>query len=176
MAKDGGPIGIDAKRHRDLAGRSKHVWQRRVGLLVLTAIPVLGLFNVFGQRTHFTRANTQQAALLVDSPAHVRGGLIFTTQIVITPHQQLRDARLLLDYGWFKAMTFNAISPQPSNEWSSGKWQVLDYGQLPAGIPYHIWVSWQTNPTNIGRHPQDVALFDGGSQIMVVRRTITVFP
>jgi hypothetical protein len=32
------------------------------------------------------------ASLLINSPAHVRGGLVFTTEIVITPRQQLQDA------------------------------------------------------------------------------------
>jgi hypothetical protein len=44
------------------------------------------------------------------TPVHVRGGLIFTTEIVITPRQQLQDARLYLDDGWFAGMTVKGIA------------------------------------------------------------------
>jgi len=44
------PDTIVLRRHRDLQGRRNDVWFRR-GLLALTAaIPILALFNVFGQR------------------------------------------------------------------------------------------------------------------------------
>ena len=107
---------------------------------------------------------------------YVRGGLVFTTQIVITPHQQLHDARLYLDNGWFQAMTFNAVAPQPSTQSAQGRWQVWDFGKIPAGTAFHVWISWQVNPTNIGRHSQSVALYDGGTPLMTAQRILTVFP
>jgi hypothetical protein len=39
-----------------------------------------------------------------------------------------------------------------------------------------VWISWQVNATNIGHHSQAVALYDGGTQLMTARRTLTVFP
>jgi hypothetical protein len=65
------------------------------------------------------------------------GGLIFTTEIVITPHRQLHDARLYLGNGWFEAMTLNGVAPQPSTESAQGRWQVWDFGQLPAATAFH---------------------------------------
>ena len=103
---------------------------------------------------------------MIDSPAHVRGGLVFTTEIVITPRVPLRDAKLYLDNGWFKGMTFNAVAPQPSTQNAQGRWQVWDFGKIPAATAFHVWISWQTNPTNIGRHSQAVALYDGGAKLM----------
>jgi hypothetical protein len=113
---------------------------------------------------------------VINSPARVRGGLTFTTEIVITPHRDLGDARLYLDGGWFKGMIFNGVVPQPSSDSAQGRWQVWDFGKLPAGQPSQVWISWQTNPTSLGRHPQDVALYDGGTRLMTVRRTLTIFP
>jgi hypothetical protein len=176
MARAEGPVGIDRPRHQDLAGRNRHPWWRRVALAVAAAVPVLGLLNVFGQHAAPVRYGSPAASMLIDSPVHVRGGVVFTTEIVITPHQQLRDARLYLGNGWFEAMTLNEIAPQPSTESAQGRWQVWDFGQLPAATAFHLWISWQTNPTNIGRHPQTVALYDGGTHLMTVDRTFTVFP
>lgn len=170
------PVGIDRARHYDLAGRNGHVWWRRLALLVVAAIPVLGLLNVFGQHTAPASYRSAAASVMIDSPFRVRGGLIFTTQIAITPHQQLRDARLYLDAGWLRGMTFNGVAPQPASESAQGRWLVWDFGQLPAGVPFRVWISWQTNPTNLGRRSQDVALYDGDTPLMTAHRTITVFP
>jgi hypothetical protein len=176
MAGTNTPVGIDPSRHQDLVGRGRHVWWRRGALVLVAALPVLGLLNVFGQHTTPRTYRSSTASLTIDSPARVRGGLVFTSEIVIVPHATLKDARLYLDTGWFKGMTFNGVAPQPSNESAQGDWMIWDYGELPAATEFRLWISWQTNPTNIGRHSQDVALYDGGTQLMTAHRTITVFP
>jgi hypothetical protein len=176
MAHPDGPVGIDRARHQDLIGRNRHVWWRRAALLVIAAVPVLGLLSVFGQHATSVTYRSPAASLLVNSPPHVRGGLIFTTEVVITPRLSLSDARLYFDNGWFQAMTLNGVAPQPSNESAQGRWQVWDFGRITSGAAFHVWISWQTNPTDIGRHSQAVALYDGGTWLMTAHRTITVFP
>jgi hypothetical protein len=176
MARAEAPVGIDRARHQDLTGRNRHVWGRRAALTVIAAVPVLGLLNVFGQHATPVTYQSPAASLLINSPAHLRGGLVFTTEIVITPRQQLHDARLYLDNGWFQAMTLNGIAPQPSSESAQGRWQVWDFGKIPAATAFHVWISWQANPTNIGRHSQTVALYDGGTPLMTAQRAFTVFP
>ena len=176
MARADVPVGIDRARHQDLSGRNRHVWWRRAVLVVVAAVPVLGLLNVFGQHAEPVSYSSPAASLLINSPARVRGGLVFTTEIVITPHQQLHDARLYLDNGWFEAMSLNGVAPQPSTEDAQGRWQVWDFGQIPAATAFHVWISWQTNPTNVGRHPQTVALYDGGTYLMTADHALTVFP
>lgn len=176
MADSDVPLGIDRARHQDLAGRNRHVWWRRAALVVLAALPVLGLANVFGQRTSPDTTTAPAASLLVSSPVHIRGGLVFTSEFVITPRRQLPNAQLYLDNGWFRGMTMNALAPQPVSQTAHGRWQILGFGKLAAGVPFTIWIAWQVNPTNPGRRSQDVALYDGGSKLMTIRRTITVFP
>ena len=176
MASADSPVGIDRARHQDLSGRNYHVWLRRAVLAVFAAVPVLGLLNVFGQHATPVSYRSPSASLLINSPARVRGGLVFTTEIVITPRRQLHDARLYLDNGWFEAMTLNGIAPQPSTETAQGSWQVWDFGEIPAATAFHVWISWQTNPTNAGEHSQAVALYDGGTLLMTARHTLTVFP
>lgn len=170
------PLGIDRARHQDLNGRGGHVWWRRGTLVIVAAIPVLGLLNIFGQHAEPDTYQSAAATLLINSPAHVRGGLIFTTEIAITPHQPLHDTRLYLDSGWFQSMSLNGVSPQPANQNAQGRWQIWDYGPIRAGVTFRVWISWQTNPTNLGRHAQNVELYDGGIHLMTVQRTLTVFP
>ena len=176
MAGAESPVGLDRARHQDLTGRNYHVWLRRAILALIAAVPVLALFNVFGQHATPVSYHSPAASLLINTPARVRGGLVFTTEIVITPRQPLQDARLYLDNGWFQAMTLNGIAPQPSSETAQGRWQVWDFGKIAAATAFHVWISWQVNPTNIGRHAQDVALYDGGTPLMTAQRTFTVFP
>ncbi len=151
MAGTKSPIGIDRARHQDLTGRNHHVWVRRAALAVIAVVPVLGLLNVFGQHATPITYQSPAASLVIDSPAQVRGGLVFTTDIVITPRQQLTDARLHLNNGWFQAMTLNGIAPQPSTESAQGSWQVWDFGKIPAGTVFHVWISWSVNRTPILR-------------------------
>jgi hypothetical protein len=73
-------------------------------------------------------------------------------------------------------MTLNALQPDPGSQTARGNWQILDFGRLPADTAFHLWIAWQVNPTNAGRHNQDVALYDGGTPLMLVHRTLTVFP
>jgi hypothetical protein len=83
---------------------------------------------------------------------------------------------LYLDNGWFRGMTLNWISPQPSTQSARRRWQVWDFGQLHAGVRFTVFIAWQANATNPGRHAQDVALYDGSTQLMIVHRAQTVFP
>jgi hypothetical protein len=111
MARADGPVGIDRARHQDLTGRHYHIWSRRAVLVMIAAVPVLGLLNVFGQHATPITYQSAAASLVINSPAHVRGGLVFTTEIVITSHRQLHDARLYLDNGCPPMPTDNKLVP-----------------------------------------------------------------
>ncbi len=125
------PLGIDRARHHDLVGRNRHVWWRRAALVLVAALPVLGLLSVFGQHAAPATYRGVAASLTINSPGHVHGGLIFTTEIVITPRGKLTDPRLYLDSGWFKGMTFNGAAPQPAAESALGGWCRTAVGGQP---------------------------------------------
>jgi hypothetical protein len=169
------PLGLDRPTHVDLTGRGPGVWARRGGLLLVAAVPAVALTGALGQNAVVTSARTPAATLTVDSPAHLRGGLMFTTEITVQARSALQDMKLRLDRGWFAGMVFNGIAPQPSNESSDNGQVVYDYGSESSGT-FKIWISWQANPTNVGRHRQDVALYDGSTRLAVVHRDVTVFP
>jgi hypothetical protein len=52
---------------------------------------------------------------------------------------------------------------------------IYDYGSVQP-TTYKIWISWQTNPTNVGTHAENVALYDGSQRLATVQRDLTVFP
>jgi hypothetical protein len=170
------PDGIVLERHRDLEGRTKDAWIRRTLIVLIGLVPLLALTNLFGQRPHVARASSAAAELELYAPGHLRGGLLWEARFTITARRDLKDARLELDKGWLEGMTANTIEPSPIGEGSNDGKLVLDLGHVPAGRRYILFMQFQVNPTNVGRRPQDVRLYDGDTLLTTIHRRVTVFP
>jgi hypothetical protein len=82
----------------------------------------------------------------------------------------------VLDPGWAESVTINTIEPAPVGEASKNGRLSLELGHIPAGESYVLYMDFQVNPTNVGRHSQDVELLDGDKHIATIQRTMTVFP
>jgi len=170
------PDTIVLKRHRDLEGRRRHVWFRR-GLLALVAlIPVLGLFNVFGQRPSRSTLATSVARLQVYAPTDVRGGDLYEARFRITARSELKNAILVLDPGWAEGMSINTIEPSPIGEASRDGKLAFDLGHIAAGHSFVFFALFQVNATNVGRRSQNVRLDDGETRLLTIHRTVTIFP
>jgi hypothetical protein len=170
------PDALDRARHCDMRGRDWHVWWRRFALLAILALPVLGLVNVFGQRESSTTVRGALASVQIVAPSAVRAGIVFTTQIVVTPRAPITDCELYLGQGWFAGMTLNGVTPQPSDQSSDGPWQIWQFGDLGVGQRLRLWISWQTNPTTVGHHSQPVAVYDGERRLVTVHRSMMIYP
>jgi hypothetical protein len=165
------------KRDRDLEGRRHEIWVRR-GLLGLVAVvPLLALFNVFGQRPDSTTLVAPAASLKIYAPSHLRGGLIFQARFHVTAREEIKDAYLVLGPGWAEGMTINTIEPSPLSEASNNGRISLELGHIPAGQSYILFTDFQVNPTNVafGRR-QTVWLTDGKTKLITYEREINVFP
>ena len=170
------PDGIRLNRHRDLEGRGWHPWVPRVLLGLIAVLLVLALLNLFGQRPTTSRAADSQAILSVYAPSRVRGGLLYTARFHITAKQDRKKAALILDPGWVEGMQINSINPQPIGEGSDNGRIVLQLGHIAAGHSVISFVEFQVNPTNVGHRSQNVELADQGNPLLVIHRTITIYP
>jgi hypothetical protein len=170
------PDKLILRRHRDLIGRRHHVLIRRALLALLAAFLVAALLNAFGQRPTTTTAAASVATLSVYSPSHLRGGLYYEARFHITARTEIKKAVLVLGTGWLEGMTINTIEPSPVNEASQDGNLSLELGHIPAGHSYLLFVQEQVNPTNVGRRPQTVDLYDGTTLLTSIRRTVTIFP
>ena len=170
------PDQVVLKRDRDLAGRRHDLHWRRGLFAIVIAIPVLALFNLFGQRPTTAHADSAAASLKLVAPVHVRGGLIYEIRFHIFAHRNIKKATLVLSSGWLESITMNTIEPSPLSEGSDNGRLTLDLGHIPAGKSHLLFMEVQVNPTNVGRRSQDVALYDGDTQLLQIHRTITVFP
>ena len=170
------PQELTLKTHRDRKNWWQSVWIRRVLLLVPTVLIVAGLANLFGQRPTDSVATAAAAKLTVVAPTHGRSGLIYAARFRIDARRELKKATLVLDAGWADGYTVNGQTPQPLTEGSSNGELTVDLGHVPAGKQVTFWLSLQINPTTIGRHRQNVSLYDGNTLIAVVHRSIEIFP
>ena len=170
------PQQIVLKRHRDLSGRAWQIWVRRSLFVLLPAVAVLGLVNLFGQRPQSQTATANGATLKVYAPSRVRSGLLFMARFHITAHRDLKQATLVLGPGWLENMTVNTIEPSPVGEASDNGRLSLDLGHIPAGGSYLLFMDFQTNPTNVGHRNASVTLRDGNQELLHIHREITIWP
>jgi hypothetical protein len=170
------PNEIVLSRDRDLEGRDRELWVRRVLFAGAPVVAVLALLNVFGQRPQDTSVTAPAATLRVHAPARVRSGLLYEARFTIEAARRLRNAVLVLAPGWFEGMTINTIEPSPEAERSVNGETVFELGAIEPGGSHVLYMNFQVNPTNVGRRSQSVRLLDGRRPVLAMARTITVFP
>jgi hypothetical protein len=170
------PDRLDAVHNIELRGLGFNPIARRVALVVLCAVLVLGLLNTFGQRPETRHYASGWVDLEVYAPAAVRGGLFYQARFTIEPRRKLAHAVLVLSPGWTESQTINTIEPGPAAETSRDGSLALTLGEIPAGQKYTLYIQIQVNPTNVGRRDADVVLYDGDARLLTARRTVTVYP
>lgn len=170
------PDTIKVTYHRDLRGRLWQIWLRRALMLLIAIVPILALFNLFGQRPATSAATGPAAELKVYAPTHLRGGLLYMARFHISAHRDLKKAVIVLSSGWAEQITINTIEPSPIGEGSSNGKLVFQLGHIPAGQSYILFMNFQVNPTNVGHRAQDVTLADGNTALITLHRNVTIFP
>jgi hypothetical protein len=169
------PDFLTLRRNREQAG-AREVPIRRAGVALVGIFCVAGLLNVFGQRPGTSLASGPGATLKLYAASHLRSGLYYEARITIDAQRDLTNAVLVLNSGWIEGTTVNTIEPGPLGEASRNGNLELRLGHVPAGKSYILFMQLQVNPTNVGRRSQDVSLYDGGTLITSIDRTVTIFP
>ena len=170
------PDQLTLERHRDLEGREGRPYVRWAVLSVIALTLLLGLANGFGQRPHTATESADGVELEVYSPERLRSGLFFMSRFTISAAKEIEAATLVLDPGWLEGITLNTLVPSPVGEANRDGKIALDLGHVPAGTKHVFFLHFQVNPTEIGRRPQDVALYDGTTRLLEIDRTVTIFP
>jgi hypothetical protein len=169
---------LDLGRHRDWEGRSYERWMPNALFALICLVPLLALFNVFGQKPAVERVASPSGAATLEltAPNAVRGGLLFQARFDIRAQREIKDAVLVLDAGWLESLTMNTAEPSPANETSRNGSIALDLGNIPAGKLWRQYLEFQANPVNLGSQPQGVTLYDGNVPLLHLERDITVWP
>jgi hypothetical protein len=143
---------------------------------LIAALAVAALFEASGQSPLTSTATTERATLEVSAPARLRGGLFFQGRFTVRPQAAIENATLVFEPGWMENTHINTIEPAPTEEASRNGDLALSFGPLEAGDELVLYMQFQVNPTNVGRRPADVSLYDGDELIARVDHTITIFP
>jgi hypothetical protein len=169
---------IDLRRHRDYEGRTLEHWLPNVILCLTAVIPLLALFNVFGQSPDVKKvANPNGAATMeLSAPTTVRSGLLFEARFDIRANRDIKDAVLVLDSGWMESLTLNSLEPSPAEETSRNGGIALDLGQIPQGKLWRQYMQFQVNPVNLGSQSQGVTLYDGNVPLLHLNRDLMIWP
>ncbi|MGN6474516.1 MAG: hypothetical protein ACTHK4_12840 [Mycobacteriales bacterium] len=168
---------IESSRPAIVRGDRVGVWIRRAAMCLLTAVVVIALCNVVGQRASTAHASTSFAELDVRAPTAVRAGLLFQAKISVTARTALSNAELELGSGWIDGLTMNTAEPSASNETSGPAGSlVFDIGTLQAGQTYVEYLEYQVNPTSISRRDQVVTVLSNKTPAVSLHRTMTVVP
>jgi hypothetical protein len=170
------PVGIDLGRDRDLRGRRHDVWIRWGLMTLIAALPVLALFNVFGQRPHTAKASNSAARLSIYAPTRLRGGLLWEGRIHITARRDIKNAILILGTGWAEGMSMNTIEPSPVGEASDNGKLEFTLGHIQRNKSFILFMQFQVNPTNVGSRPRTTDLYDGNTKLASIKQTVTIFP
>jgi hypothetical protein len=170
------PAGLTLKEHRDLAGRERRPWSRRLLLALLALFCGVALLNAFGQEPDVDTVAGNGAELEIKAPPRVRGGIYYEMRFEIRAERQLREAVLVLGSGWFEGITVNTVLPGPLGEASRDGDVAYTLGRVPAGDRYVLWLQAQVNPTTVSRRDVTVELYDGESLVARHERTLTVLP
>ena len=146
-------------------------------MLALTAaLPVVALFNVFGQRSSTTTVASPAATLAVRAPSRLRGGLLYQTRFTITAHRHIKSLDLVLSPGWFDGLTVNATEPNATQETSKNGSVSMSYGAVDANRRVIVFIYWQVNPTTVAQRDVTADIYDGKNHLAHVNRTLTVLP
>lgn len=174
----GTPDCIDIERDVELKGRRVEFTIQWVVVLLFCAVPIIALFNVFGQDPSTkTVANPNGAATLtLQAPTSVRSGDLFQARFDIRARQEITDAVLVFDTGWLDQLTINTIEPAASKESSKGGRLALDLGDIPAGRLWREFIEFQANPVNLGSQTQGVTLYDGNVALAHMSHALRVWP
>ena len=88
----------------------------------------------------------------------------------------MKNAVLRLAPGWAEGQSINQIEPAPLGQASRNGDMLFTLGHIPAGTKYRLFMEFQVDPTNVGRRSADVTLYDGGTKLVHLDRTLTFYP
>ena len=170
------PETLDRATNIDIRRRDVELWVRRVTVLLLAGVLAAALADVFGQRPADETATGRGATLVVEAPTAVRSGLMYQALFRIEANRAIAVPALVLEDGWFHAMTVNSLEPAPVTETERNGYTVFTFNRLEAGDSLTVRMSLQANPTSVGRRAQEVRVNDGGQTLARLDRSMTIFP
>lgn len=158
----------------------QRIWDRHaspISILLLGGVLALALAGFAGgQPSPTTAADFGAATLSVRTPAVIRNGEFFETEIRVTAAVPLEDVGIAVSPGLWRDMTINTMIPAAREESFAGGRFRFAYGELTAGGALTVKIDGQINPPLFAGNEGDIALYDGDRLIGRTRLRIKVLP
>ena len=146
-------------------------------LLVIGIVPLLALTGVLGGGpSPVVSAETPRAELTLKTPATVRSGILFETDIDVRARTPIRDAVIAVPVQRWRDLTINTTLPDPQQVEATGGEFRFHFGPLRTGQRLSVKVDGQVNPPLVGRTEGHVRLLDGEVEIARVPDNLLVLP
>ena len=137
------PETLTRERHGELQGRETRAVGSKIFRALLVALHFVAPSTSSARDRSPLSAAGSTATLSVESPADLRGGLIFQARIAVHALKPIARPTLILDPGWFESMSLNAIAPDPAQQ--STRTARRDLGRLVVGERLAVSLYFQTN-------------------------------
>ncbi len=156
------------------------LWDRHaspISILVLGALLLAAVLGFTGGQPSPPRtADFGAARLTVKTPAIIRNGEFFETDVTLTANAPLGDAVIAVTPTLWRDMTVNTMIPAPVEEsFEDGRFH-FSYGPLEPGERLRVKIDGQINPPLFAGTQGDIAVFDGERRIGAIPLRIKVLP
>lgn len=143
-------------------------WGRRVTILVLVAIVVLGLIGLFGVRTRTTEASKDGWTVQVHYASIARPGLSVPWNLEVDHDGGFSGPiRIAVANSYFDTVDVTRLNPAPVSSTSDGD-RVIWQFDPPPGDRFAVSANAEVDPSaGAGRHGGQVTLLDGGGRPVV---------
>lgn len=141
------------------------LWQRHaspITLLMLGTVLALALAGFAGgQPSPRNESDFGSAALSIKTPAIIRNGEFFETDVIVRAVAPIDEAVLAVDAGLWRDMTINTMIPAPADEEFRDHSFRFSYGPLKAGEALRVKIDGQINPPLFAGTRGGIAIYDG---------------
>ena len=154
------PDGLDQSHvDRGQGWRSHASILSLVVLVALLGTAMTGMLG--GQPSPVYRVEAPAVALTVKTPAILRNGMFFETEIGATPRRPIKALTIAVDRTLWKDFTVNTMIPAPADEsFADGRFRFA-YGPGEPGKAVVVKIDAQINPSLVGGTAGTVAVYDG---------------
>ena len=168
------PFGIGERHFAPQAPR----WLRPALVLALIVLPLLAAFlGLLGGGPEPVRvARSPEATLTVVTPAILRSGNWFETQVVVEPNQDIADLSIAVDQPLWRGMSIDTAIPDPEKLESLEGEFTYGFGPLRRGERFLFKLDGQIQPRGFRRMSGRITVKDGERALVAVPVTLTVLP
>lgn len=151
---------------------------RNLGVIALIGLPIAaalaGLLG--GGAPRVTVAATPEALMTVTSPAVLRSGNWFETEVMVTPAAAVDDLTIRIDNGLWHRLSIDTMVPDPeSAEALDGRF-VYHFGKVEARQRFTLKLDGQIQPAGLRRLEGAFEAADDERPLVRVPLGITVLP